>query len=59
MLISYQAEAAPFPPSFFLDASTSMNPTIWWKAVDKCGMPHDFVELAFQLLSAPASSASI
>jgi len=59
MLISYQTEAAPFAPSFFLDASISMNPTRWWKAVEKCGVPHDFTELAFQLLSAPASSASI
>jgi len=59
MLISYQAEAAPFPPSFFLGASISMNPTTWWKAVEKCDMPHNFVELALQLLSAPASSASI
>ena len=29
-----------------------------WKAVEKCGVPHDFVELALQLLSAHASSAS-
>ena len=58
MLINYQTDAAPFPPSFFLDASTSVNPTTWWKAVEKCGVPHNFVELALQLLSAPAASAS-
>ena len=59
ILISYQAEAAPFPPSFFLEASINTNPTTRWKAVEKYGMPHDFVELAFQLLSATASSAFI
>jgi len=59
MLISYQAEAASFPPPFFLDASISMNPTTWWKAVKKCGVPYDFVELALQLLSTTASSAFI
>jgi len=59
MLISYQTEAAPFPPSFFLDASISMNPTTWWKVVEKCGVPHDFVELALKLLSVPVSSTSI
>jgi len=58
MLISYEAEAAPFPPPYFLDASINMDPTTWWKAVENCGVPHDFVELAFQLLSAPASSES-
>jgi len=38
MLISYQTEAAPFQPSFFLDASISMKTTTWWKEVEKCGM---------------------
>ena len=51
VLISYQAEPAPFPRSFFLDASINMNPTTWWKAVEKCGMPHNFIELALQLVS--------
>ena len=44
MLISYQDEAAPLPLSFLLDASTSMNPTTWWKAVEKCGIPHHSVK---------------
>ena len=58
MLISNQAEAPPFPPYFFLDPSISMNPTTWWKVVEKCGVPHGFLELALKLLSAHASSAS-
>ncbi|KAK2146527.1 hypothetical protein LSH36_602g01037 [Paralvinella palmiformis] len=36
----------------------SMNPTTWWKAVETCDVPYDFVEMALQLVSPPASSAS-
>lgn len=58
-LISFQAKAAPFPDSYFAEHAVNMPPSTWWKAAGNYGVNQDFVKLACQLLSAPASSASI
>lgn len=58
-VISFQAKAAPFPPSFFTDNAINTVPITWWKAVGSSGVNSDFVKFTCQLLSAPASSASI
>ena len=58
-LIAYDGQAAPFPPAYFSESAKSTQPTVWWKGVCMYNVPQSFAELAIQLLSAPASSASI
>ena len=57
---SFQAEAAPYPPSFFSPACRLMHPAIWWKAVgNSANFPEGFVDLMITLKPATTSSAAI
>ena len=58
-VINFQAQAVPFPPSFFNENALQMSPINWWKALKKYGVNSGFIQTAVQILSAPASSASI
>ena len=58
--ISFQAEATPYPKSFFQPAARTMKPDTWWKAVgESCVLPDGFVDLMITLHVATASSASL
>lgn len=57
--IAYQAKSSPFPASYFCDAAVQVPSVTWWKALKTLGVPGDFIDMAIQLLEAPASSASI
>jgi hypothetical protein len=58
-LICLQAQAAPFPTVFFTESAQSLAPVTWWKGLKSSAVPSGFIDLATQLLSSPASSASI
>jgi hypothetical protein len=58
-LISYQAKSMPFPVSYFSDAAVQVPPLTWWKGLKPLGVSADFIDMALQLMDAPASSASI
>ena len=49
----------PFPTAYFSGVATAMSPTQWWRAVKGCGVDEKFSDFANNLLSCPASSASI
>ena len=52
--------AAPFPESYFSEKVSSMDAVTWWKAVGKSSaLPSSFIGLVNQLLTSPASSASV
>lgn len=58
--ISFQAEAPPYPESFFLPAARTMKPVTWWKVVGaNTVLPDGFVDLMISLHTATASSASL
>ena len=59
--IAFQAEAPPFPATFFTPAARIMNPVTWWKAVGaQCrDLPEGFTELIITLQSSVASSSSL
>lgn len=58
--ISFQAEADPFPHSFFKPAAKTMSAVTWWKGASASAqLPEGFVDLVIMLLSACASSASL
>ena len=58
--ISFQAEATPYPKSFFQPAARTMKPDTWWKTVgESCVLPDGFVDLMITLHVATASSASL
>ena len=61
-VISFQAEADPYPKSFFQPKARTMMPSTWWIAVgNSCKqlLPDGFVELMVSLHVATASSASL
>lgn len=62
LLIAYEAEAVPFPPTYFTASGRSINPVTWWTAVGKTqeteGFSKDCLQHIAFLLSCPASSAS-
>jgi len=59
-VIAFEAEASPYPATYFSAAAVTMHPVIWWNAVAKSSsIPSNFVAIITQLLSSPASSASI
>jgi len=58
--IAFQAEAAPYPPTFFRASARTMNTLTWWKAVgSSADLPPGFYNLMITLHSACASSAAI
>ena len=58
--ISFQAEAHPYPKSFFLPTACEMKAVILWQAVDRsCILPKDFGDLVVTLHMATSSSASL
>ena len=58
--IAFQAEASPYPKSFFLPAARTMKPVTWWQAVGvNSVLPDGFVDLMVTLHEASASSASL
>ena len=58
--ISFQAQAEPFPASFFRAEARGMKPTTWWKGVATCtDLPQGFLALMNDLHTACASSASL
>ena len=60
--LSFQAEADPYPKSFFQPKARTMMPSTWWTAVgNSCKqlLPDGFVELMVTLHVATASSASL
>lgn len=60
LIISFQAEAEPFPKSFFFERAKNMNVRTWWKALSKSDhLPADFINFVMHLHNCPASSASI
>jgi len=60
LIISFQAEAEPFPKSFFLEKARNINVRTWWKALHKNNdFPTDFINFVMHLHNCPASSASI
>jgi len=59
LLINYQAQASPFPSTFFTKVATKLSQINWWKALRSYKPPNDILELGVKLLSCPASSTSI
>lgn len=58
--ISFQAEALPYPRSFFMAAARTMDPVTWWQAVGANSiLPDGFMDLMVSLHQASASSASL
>ena len=58
--ISFQAEAHPYPKSFFLPTAREMKAVIWWQAVGRnCILPEGFGDLVVTLHMATSSSASL
>ena len=58
--ISFQAQAEPFPASFFRAEARGLKPTTWWKGVAACtDLPQGFLALMNDLHTACASSASL
>ena len=58
--IAFQAQADPFPSSFFQPAALDMNVVTWWVALNaSMQLPEGFLALMLQLHSACASSASL
>ena len=57
--ISFQAKAAPFPSTYFLDKATNISPETWWQGVKWLWSQPSFADLAGRLVTSPASSASI
>ena len=57
LAIAFQAQAAPFPPSFF--KAQNVKASTWWRATPKGKIDEKFIEIMIQLHSACASSASI
>lgn len=58
-VISFEAQAAPYPSSFWSASATSMDSCIWWRAMTKVNFPPGFVDLMIRLQKLPASSASV
>lgn len=59
-VISFEAQDAPFPASYFDPGATEAPPLSWWKGIDKrCSLPSGFMQLMKQLHTAVASSSSI
>lgn len=63
LLIAYEAEATPFPGTYFTETGKNMNPITWWTAIEKSFVSDvhskECCKFIIQLLSCPASSASI
>jgi len=58
--IAFQAEADPFPESFFRPAARQMKPVTWWKGIrSSAALPAGFIDLMVTLQSACCSSASL
>lgn len=57
-MVNFETKSSPFPPTFFME-TIRLSPTTWWQAMKRYGVPLDFINLAVNILSAPASSASI
>ena len=49
--IAFQAEATPFPASFFTARGLASNPVTWWKALDSSstGLPDGFIDFMVAL----------
>ena len=59
-LSAFDAESSPFPQAYFnAGAIESVKPDIWWRGMRRYGVPDTFIDIAIQLLTSPASSASI
>ena len=63
LLIAYEAEAAPFPSTYFTELGKNWSPVAWWTALGKLLEPEEISKECLKfvsfLLSCPASSASI
>ena len=59
--IAFQAEATPFPASFFTARGRASNPVTWWKALgsSSTGLPDGFIDFMVALQSAVAPSAAL
>ena len=57
LLLEYDAEAEPFPKSFF--KTTDVKAKVWWKALYNTKICPEFIHLMVKLHSIPCSSASI
>ena len=58
--ISFQAEADPYPKSFFLPTAREMKAVTWWQAVGRnCILPDGYVDLVITLHMATSSSAAL
>ena len=56
-VITFQAQASPYPQSFFQPAVLAMNPSTWWKSIGKiCKLSEGFVDL---MLTPHMTSASV
>ena len=58
-LVAFEGQSTPFLTAYFSGVATAMSPTQWWRAVKRCGVDEKFSDFANNLLSCPASSASI
>ena len=58
-LVAFEGQSTPFHTAYFSGVATAMSPTQWWRAVKGCGVDEKFSDFANNLLSCPASSASI
>ena len=58
--IAFQAEATPFPASFFTARGWASNPVTQWKALgsSSTGLPDGFIDFMVALQSAMSSSAA-
>lgn len=60
LFLSFLAKDAPFPASRFDQHALQTPAATWWRAMSRTpGIDASFAELAVQLVSIPASSASI
>ena len=58
--ITFQAQASPYPQSFFQPAVLAMNPSTWWKSIGKkCKLPEGSMDLMLTLHMTSASAACI
>lgn len=59
--VAFQAEAHPFPQSYFQPGPRKLNPVTWWKAVSSknADIPDSFLDLMLTLHTATASSSSL
>lgn len=57
-VVSFKAQGAPFPKSYFTQTLEELNPSSYWRSLDDV-LDKDFVDLISHLMFCPSSSASM